>query len=136
MWQPRSVTAMLILLATTLTGCAPTAGLGAPPAPPPRSVPMNLTLSSIADAVLSDAASRTGMEKTALVVESAEPVTWPDGSLGCPEPGMMYTMALVPGYRIRVRAGEQVLDYHASDRGYFVLCPEGRSVEPVDSATG
>jgi len=135
MWQPHSGTSMLIVLTATLTGCAPTAGQGGPSVPPPRTVPMNLTPSSIADAVLSDAASRTGMEKATLVVESAEPVTWPDGSLGCPEPGMMYTMALVPGYRIRVRAGEQVLDYHASERGYFVLCPEGRSAEPVDSAT-
>ena len=84
---------------------------------------------------MADATARTGVDKAALKVESAEAVTWADGSLGCPQPGMTYTMALVPGYRIRVRAGEQVLDYHASERGYFVLCPEGRSAEPVDSAT-
>jgi hypothetical protein len=58
-------------------------------------------------------------------------VTWPDGSLGCPQPGVNYTMALVPGYRIRVRAGERVLDYHASQRGYFVLCPGGMAVDPI-----
>jgi hypothetical protein len=46
---------------------------------------------------------------------------------------MNYTMALVPGYRILVRAGERLLDYHASRRGYFVLCPEGRSVPPAES---
>jgi hypothetical protein len=40
-------------------------------------------------------------------------------------------MALVPGYRIRIQAGDNVLDYHASRRGYLVLCPPGRSVDPV-----
>ena len=78
-----------------------------------------------------DAAKRTGLEQASLRVESAESVTWADGSLGCPQPGMSYTMALVPGYRVKVRAGEQTLDYHASQRGHFFLCPAGRSEEPV-----
>ncbi|MCM2311607.1 MAG: hypothetical protein NDI84_09395 [Steroidobacteraceae bacterium] len=92
---------------------------------------MNPTLSSVTEAVLVDAAKRTGMERASLTVESAEAVTWADGSLGCPQPGMSYTMALVPGYRIKVRAGERVLDYHASQRGHFVLCPEGQAVDPT-----
>jgi len=94
---------------------------------------MNPTLASITDAVLVDAAQRTGLDRSGLKVERALAVTWADGSLGCPEPGMNYTMALVPGYRIRVRAGEQLLDYHSSQRGYFVLCPAGRSVAPIES---
>jgi hypothetical protein len=48
---------------------------------------------------------------------------------------MSYTMALVPGYRIKVRAGEQVLDYHASQRGHFMLCSAGRALEPADGET-
>ncbi len=63
-------------------------------------------------------------------VISAEAVTWPDGSLGCPAPGGMYTMAQVPGYRIRIQAGPEVLDYHANRRGQLQLCPAGRAVEP------
>jgi hypothetical protein len=30
----------------------------------------------------------------------AEPVDWPDGSLGCPRKGMAYTQAIVPGWRL------------------------------------
>jgi len=95
---------------------------------------MNPTMAAVTDAVLADAAKRTGLDQSELAVERAEPVTWADGSLGCAEPGMKYTMAPVPGYRIRVRAGEQVLEYHASRRGYFVLCPAGRSADPVGEA--
>jgi hypothetical protein len=89
------------------------------------------TLESITESVLDDAARRTGVERESLKIESAAAVTWADGSLGCPQPGMSYTMALVPGYRIKVEAGEQVLDYHATRRGHFMLCPSGMAREPI-----
>ncbi len=77
------------------------------------------------------AARTTGLAPSELVIESATRVIWPDGSLGCPEPGMVYTQALVPGYRIRVRAGDALLDYHASARGELVLCPPKRATPPL-----
>lgn len=120
------------LVAMGVAGCASAVepvDPAKPPAPVQPEVPMNPTLESVTVAVLEDVARRTGMDKASLKVESAEAVTWADGSLGCPQPGMSYTMALVPGYRIKVRAGEQVLDYHASSRGHFVLCPAGMAVE-------
>ena len=92
---------------------------------------MNVDLQSIARAAIEDATRRTGLDASTLKVVSSEAVTWPDGGLGCPEPGMLYTMALVPGYRIRIQAGDKVLDYHASRRGILVLCPPERSVDPV-----
>lgn len=54
----------------------------------------------------------------------AEAVTWPDGSLGCPEPGQMYTMALVDGYWVQIRVGDEIYDYRASQRGTFKLCTQ------------
>ena len=131
MWQSISVGLAACVLAMT-TGCA-SAGESVAQAPVPaqREVPMVPTLESITNAVLEDAAKRTSVDRASLKVESAQVVTWADGSLGCPQPGMSYTMALVPGYRIKVRAREQVLDYHASQRGYFVLCPAGRAEEPA-----
>ena len=131
----------LLLLASMCWGGALAGGPEPPPVPPPppsppapRAIPAVATLESVTAAVLADAAKVTGLAASELKVESAEQVTWSDGSIGCPQPGMNYTMALVPGYRIRVRVGEQVLDYHASRRGYFVLCPTGRSAEPIGEA--
>lgn len=89
------------------------------------------TLQFVVETVLADASKQTGLDRESLEVLGAEAVTWPDGSLGCPKPGMMYTQALVPGYRVQIRAGERVLDYHASQRGYFVLCPAQTSQEPI-----
>jgi hypothetical protein len=83
------------------------------------------------------AAKHTGQPAPSLELVSAQAVTWPDGSLGCPQPGMGYTTALVPGYRIRLRAkGSAVLDYHASQTGTLVLCPASRSVEPLPDGRG
>jgi hypothetical protein len=72
-------------------------------------------------AILADVAQRTDGAAPSAVAST--PVTWRDGSLGCPEAGMMYTQALVPGYRVSVEAGGQHFEYHASRAGHFVLCP-------------
>ena len=123
------------LVAMGFAGCASAVEPVALPVPVQQEVRMNPTLESVTADVLEDAARRTGTDRASLEVESAVAVTWADGSLGCPQPGMSYTMALVPGYRIKVRAGERVLDYHASGRGYFVLCPAGMAVEPTTDVT-
>lgn len=83
------------------------------------------------DAALQDAAGRTGLDAAGLRVMLAEAVTWPDGSLGCPEPGREYTQVLVDGYRIRILAGSVTLEYHTSLRGAPFLCPAARIREPT-----
>jgi hypothetical protein len=82
--------------------------------------------------VLADARQRTG-DATARITRT-ESVTWPDGSLGCPQPDRLYTQALVPGWRLSVLAGGRELDYHAAVRGQWLLCPPGRATGPVPDA--
>lgn len=59
-----------------------------------------------------DAAQLSGTDVEAVVVVAYDDVTWRDGSLGCPHPGLVYTQALVEGYRIVLRAGGHELHYH------------------------
>lgn len=103
--------------------------LAAAPVQPMTHAPQ--TLDAVVAAALADAARRSGSPVTALRVDKAEAVTWRDGSLGCPQPGMAYTQALVPGYRVRVRAGDRVLDYHAGRSGAPQWCPPGRAQDPL-----
>jgi len=85
------------------------------------------------DAALADAATRFSVQAAVVKVER---VTWRDGSLGCPQPGMAATQALVPGWRVQLAAGERSFDYHASEQGRVVYCPPGRSKKPLpDSKT-
>jgi hypothetical protein len=133
-----------VLLGVVLNACGGGAAQGGAPAgaagneapgtvgtPPAYSPQVPADLKRMTEAALVDAARRTGRDPATLKVISAESVVWPDGSLGCPEPGMAYTMALVPGYRIRVDAGGSEFDYHASARGQLVLCPPGRASAPL-----
>lgn len=79
----------------------------------------------ILDAILAAAAERTGVAAAEIEVVEAEQVTWPDGSLGCPEPGQMYTQALVDGYQVVLDAGGEELDYRVGSGGSFRLCENG-----------
>ena len=92
---------------------------------------MTADLQQKVQAALVDAARVSGLPATQLQVLDAAAVTWPDGSLGCPQPGRMYTQALVPGWRVHIQAGGQVLAYHGSMRGGMLLCPAGRGQPPV-----
>src|SRR4029077_13878776 len=46
---------------------------------------------AILDPILKEAAALAKLDREQLVIVRAESVAWNDGSLGCPEPGMMYT---------------------------------------------
>ncbi len=49
---------------------------------------------------------------------------WPDASLGCPQPGIVYTQAVTPGWRLAVAHGETLHAVHADAEAYRVLvCP-------------
>jgi hypothetical protein len=79
-------------------------------------------------AVLEDAETRAAAEEADLVVLRAEAVTWNDGSLGCPQPGMMYTQAPVDGYWVVLKSGSQEFDYRVTGHGFFTLCERGLSL--------
>lgn len=64
-------------------------------------------------AAVSDLATSLGVDESAVEVVSQEEVIWRDGSLGCAEPGMMYTQALVDGTRIVLRVDGVDHEYHA-----------------------
>ena len=53
---------------------------------------------------------------------SVEEVTWRDGSIGCPEPGMNYTQALVPGIRVVLELDGRRYEYHAGGGRSIFLC--------------
>ena len=90
------------------------------------SIPITEVPGEVLEAIVADAADRAGVEREEVDITIAEAVTWSDGSLGCPEPGMMYTQALVPGYRVVVEAVGAELNYHAAQSGDFRYCENPR----------
>ena len=139
---------VVALLALLNLGCAPvarqpsTAPVAAPVKdnPPVVSTPgqdempkvmQSGQLQLMIQRALDDAARRSRRDASTLKVASAETVTWPDASIGCPQPGMQYAQALAPGYRIRIQAGPEILEYHAGRGGQPFYCPAGRVTEPA-----
>lgn len=76
-------------------------------------------------------ARELGCAMAEIAVAEVRPVTWPNGALGCPRPGMMYTQVLTPGYQIRLVRGQQEYLLH-TDRGHrAVRCPDGGIMHDV-----
>jgi hypothetical protein len=69
---------------------------------------------SISDPVVADIAKTAGVPVNQVQVISAQAVTFPDGSLGCPQPGLAYTQIVVDGYKIVAKAGGTVYDYRGT----------------------
>ena len=81
--------------------------------------------SDLMKAIMDDVVGTTGAQRDALRVIRAEFVTWNDGSLGCPQPGVMFTQATVPGYWVVIDHAGTEYDYRANDKGFFVRCKGG-----------
>jgi hypothetical protein len=72
--------------------------------------------------IRAELAGEQGVGAADVKVISAQAVNWPNGALGCPKPGRMYTQAIVPGYRIELEAGGKRFTYHAATRGGYKRC--------------
>jgi hypothetical protein len=55
-----------------------------------------------------------------ITIESRD---WPDTSLGCPQPDMLYAQVITPGYLVLVEVSGERIEYHTDERGTVVRCP-------------
>ena len=82
---------------------------------------------------IDDLAQRLGVPAADIQAGGLEPVTWPDGSLGCPSPGQSYPQVLTDGYRLMLTADGQEYAYHAGEDGELFYCAD--PTEPVTPDT-
>lgn len=129
---------LMAILALGIAGCnadAPTDVAGAPDAKEERNVKIDPQLEPFVNQAVGDLARRLDIDASEITVLSAQFVTWPNSALGCPEPDMMYTQALVPGYRIRLRATGALHHYHGAADRPPSHCPAERVAEPAAGAS-
>jgi hypothetical protein len=91
---------------------------------------------ALLDKIRAELANEQSVSAAEVKVISAQAVNWPNGALGCPKPGMMYTQAIVPGYRVELEAAARRFTYNASTRGVFKRCDNrfGGGMTPRSSA--
>lgn len=98
------------------------------PEPIPTQIPETPVTSEapaeLVEEMIADLAQRLDVAVEQIAVLRAEEVIWPDGALGCPQPGQVYTQAQVRGYHVTLGAGDDAYDYHANQRGYFIFCEQ------------
>ena len=142
---------LLVLLALVLTGCAPSQAAVAEPTDLPVSnlaqeplstdIPAQPTqqgdatqmnpvlptpsisgMESFIEKAKEDLAQRLSIPVTQINLIEATAVTWPDGSMGCPQPDMAYTQVQVDGLLIRLGVDDRVYEYHSGGNRAPFLC--------------
>jgi len=134
--------ALLTLLALALAACGPrpqptpegAADPGTPaqpipsesPLPEPGISPISPLPTPPADllaAAVTYLATELDIPSEQVTVLYLEAVEWPDASLGCPQPGMMYAQVITPGYRFLLEAAGKEYEVHTDDAGKsMVIC--------------
>ncbi len=79
--------------------------------------------SAIVQTAITDLRDRLGDPTAEVTVVSVEEVDWPDGSIGCPQPGMVYTQAIVNGTKIVLTHAGIRYPYHQGGSRDLFYCP-------------
>ena len=69
--------------------------------------------SPVVDIAKKDLSDRLKIPVADIALVKEEPVDWPDTSLGYPEEGMMYTQVITPGFKIILKSGDKLYEYHS-----------------------
>jgi hypothetical protein len=126
---------LTVMLGLLIVACADESGDGerieqSGSGPGPSNEPVPTTSDSPSQqrdpvsAAVASLAAESGADPADIAVVAHHEVTWRNGSLGCPEPGKMYTQALVDGYRIVLRADGVEYYYHGAADEPPVRCDE------------
>lgn len=98
---------ILLLTATYFMGCVEQRQ--------PETVYNNSVLpeyAPVVDMAIKDLSERLQIASDIQLV-SEEAVDWPDTSLGLPEKGMMYAQVITPGFKIILKVGDKLYEYHS-----------------------
>ena len=99
---------------------------------PAMSTPASSALQELVLQAKRDLAHRLSIQVDQIDLVEASVVVWPDGSIGCPQPGVEYTQVQQEGLLIRLRVGKRVYPYHSGGGRSLFLCDEASTgVAPV-----
>ena len=79
-------------------------------------------IESLIEKAKEDLAQQLSISTSQINLLEAQAVVWPDSSLGCPQPGMMYSQVLTPGYLILLGANNKDYEYHAGKGSDVIYC--------------
>jgi len=92
--------------------------------------PQNPYLQRMVALAKEDLAGRLVIEVDRIDLLAVKEVTWPDASLGCPQPEMRYKQVPQDGLLIRLAVEGQVYEYHSGGSRDPFLCEQPAKVPP------
>jgi hypothetical protein len=93
-----------------------------PTMPPLQRTPTVPNLQDLIEKAKDDLARRLSISMAHISLLEARDVVWPNSSLGCPQPGMLYADVLTPGFLILLSADNQEYEYHAGKGSDVFYC--------------
>ena len=104
------------------TAPAPTSTASPSPSGGSATLPEGLRTEPAVAAAIADTAERAKVDPDQVVIAAWSPVTFTDGSMGCPKKGMSYTQSLVEGELLLLRVDASLYQYHAATGKPFTYC--------------
>ena len=97
---------------------------------PSLSTPADPRLQNLIDKAIADLAQRLSIPAAQIKLMEAREVVWPDASMGCPQPEMVYAQVPVDGLLIRLGVGKEMYFYHTDGTADPFLCESTSPVIP------
>lgn len=102
----------------------------------PQNTPTSPTgLDALVEKAKEDLTKRLSITEAEINIVDARDVVWPNSSLGCPQPDMVYADVLTSGYLIILQANNQDYEYHAGKLSSEIIFCENPS-PPVPGMSG
>jgi hypothetical protein len=90
-----------------------------------------ITINQQIELAINDLSNRLEIsDASEVVLTKISEVTWSSGALGCPQPNMQYTQALVPGRLILLNVNDKTYRYHAKLTGSPFYCADKFAQSP------
>ena len=106
---------------SSLTPVKEALGVETSPEPPASMEP---GLEPLVTMAVDDLAEHMNITAAEIMLVSAEAVVWPDASLGCPQPDLLYQQVQEDGALIILRVGEREYAYHSGGGREPFLCEQ------------
>lgn len=106
--------------------CQPVRPISEQPPAPMEASSFSPAEQAMADASLAFVATQRASATETLQVESVEAVEWPDASLGCPQPEMIYAAVVTSGFRVTIVGKVERFIVHTDSRldGEKIICAQ------------
>jgi len=92
------------------------------PKDPPLTLPRASDPPVLIESAKADLAQRLSIPASQIKAIETKESAWPDASLGCPQPGIVYAQIPTPGYIIKLEYAGDEFEYHVGIHGNVLYC--------------